>query len=132
MESHPTGKMSMNRILIIDDERELRAAMAEGLRDAGFEVLEASDGKQGLDMQREHRAQVAITDIFMPGQEGMETIFKLRSEYPSIKIIAISGGTATHGKYNFLPVAQSIGADRCLQKPFTAATLTSTVRELLR
>jgi DNA-binding response OmpR family regulator len=122
---------SMNRILLIDDDTELRTALAEALRDAGFQVSEASDGAQGAAMQRRAPADAVVTDIFMPGQEGMETIFSLRSAYPDLKIVAISGGTATKGSYNFLPIAQKIGADRSLQKPFKAALLVSTLRELL-
>lgn len=125
------GDSSMTRVLLIDDDAELRAALSEALRDAGFDVTEASDGEQGVQMQRSNPADVIVSDIFMPGQEGIETIFKLRSIYPTLKIIAMSGGTPNGGRYNYLPVARDLGADRCLQKPFTIARLISTVRELL-
>jgi DNA-binding response OmpR family regulator len=121
----------MTRVLVIDDDAELRAALVEGLRDAGFEVVEASDGTQGLDMQRTRPAGVVVTDLFMPGQEGMDTVFKLRVAHPETKIIVISGGTARGGTYDFLPVAKAIGADLCLRKPFKAAHLVSAIRELL-
>lgn len=121
----------MNKVLVIDDDAELRAVLVERLRDAGFEVSEAADGAQGLKLQRDDPADIVVTDIFMPDQDGMETVSKLRSIYPEIKIIAISGGMARDGKYNYLPVAKLIGADRCLQKPFKTAELVSAVRELL-
>lgn len=121
----------MSKVLLIDDDAELRAALAESLREAGFEVVEASDGARGLNIQRENPADVVVSDIFMPEQEGIETMFKLRSTYPALRIIAISGGFAKGGRYNYLPGAKDIGADRCLQKPFKAAHLVSTIRELL-
>jgi DNA-binding response OmpR family regulator len=121
----------MNKVLLIDDDDQLRAALAEGLREAGFEVLTASDGAQGLRLQREHRANAVVTDLFMPGQEGMETLHRLRSAYPTLKIIAISGGIAQGGKSDFLPVAGTIGADHCLRKPFRTAELVAALRQLL-
>lgn len=122
----------MSRVIVIDDDAELRAGLAERLRDAGFEVSEAPDGAAGLNLQRDHPADVVITDIFMPGQEGMETVHKFRSAYPDMKIIAISGGIAKHGKFNFVPVARAIGADRCLRKPFKTSDLVGAIRELLQ
>lgn len=122
----------MNRVIVIDDDTELRAALAERLRDAGFEVSEATDGAAGLSLHRDHPADVVVTDIFMPGQEGMETVHELRSTYPDLKIIAISGGYARRGQYDFVPAARAIGADRCLRKPFETADLVGTIRELLQ
>lgn len=122
----------MSRVIVIDDDADVRAGLAERLRDAGFEVSEAPDGVAGLNLHREHPADVVVTDIFMPGQEGMETVHQFRSAYPDMKIIAISGGITRHGKFNFVPVATAIGADRCLRKPFKTAELVSVIRELLR
>lgn len=121
----------MSRVLLIDDDAELRAALAEALLEAGFEVVEASDGARGVRIQRENPVDVVVSDIFMPEQEGIETMSKLRSMYPALRIIAISGGVAKSGNYNYLPVAMDMGADRCLQKPFKIAQLLSTIRELL-
>lgn len=122
----------MSRIIVIDDDPELRAELAERLRDAGFEVSEATDGAAGVSLHRDHPADVVVTDIFMPGQEGMETVHELRSAYPDLKIIAMSGGYTTSGQYDFLPAAREIGADRCLRKPFRTADLVGTIRELLQ
>jgi DNA-binding NarL/FixJ family response regulator len=76
---------------------------------------------------REHPSDLMITDLIMPDQEGVETITKLRREYPRLKIIAISG--AFGGRY--LRVAELLGADTVLQKPFTPQVLLDTVRKLL-
>jgi len=122
----------MSRVIVIDDDTELRAELAERLRDAGFEVSEATDGAAGLSLHRDRPADVVVTDIFMPGQEGMETVHELRSAYPDIKIVAISGGYARLGKYDFVTAAKAIGADRFLRKPFKTAELVGTIRELLQ
>lgn len=121
----------MKRVLVIDDDTELREALAEALREAGFEVLEASDGTQGLEMQRARPADVVVSDLFMPGQEGMDTVFRLRAAHPATKIIVISGGIARGGTFDFLPVAKAIGADLCLRKPFPVAQLLSAIGRLL-
>jgi DNA-binding response OmpR family regulator len=67
----------------------------------------------------------------MPEQEGIETIREARRRYPSIRILAISGGGAGGPEIQLLRFAQSFGADRALPKPFTATQLVSEVRELL-
>ena len=72
--------------------------------------------------QRARPAQVLITDIFMPGQEGIETIAAFRREWPEIRIIAMSGGGEV-SRRGYLGVAESVGADATLQKPFSFATL---------
>ena len=120
----------MARILVIDDEEGLRMIVREILESAGHEVLLAGDGQQGLELQRTERADLVITDIFMPQKEGIETIIELRQEFPGIKIIAMSGGGALR-TLDYLPAAQEFGALRTLSKPFEAAVLLATVDELL-
>jgi DNA-binding response OmpR family regulator len=122
----------VSRVIVIDDDADLRAGLAERLRDAGFDVSEASDGATGMNLHRDHPADVVVTDIFMPGQEGIATVHQFRSVYPDMKIIAISGGITRYGKFNLLPAAKAIGADRCLRKPFKTAELVGAIRELLQ
>jgi DNA-binding NarL/FixJ family response regulator len=71
-----------------------------------------------------------ITDVFMPDQDGIETIQQLREEFPSCRILAISGGSVT-GTSGTLTDAMLFGADATLAKPFTIGQLTSAVTELL-
>ena len=75
-------------------------------------------------------ADLVITDLIMPEQEGLETITSLKKEYPGIKIIAISGGGRI-GPEAYLPAAQELGADRVFSKPFDVRELAETVKELL-
>jgi DNA-binding response OmpR family regulator len=119
------------RILIIDDEDQPRRMLQQVLIRAGYEVIEARDGNQGLQLFRASPTDLIITDILMPEKEGLETIIDLRREFPAIKIIAISGGGRT-GNLNFLEVAKRLGAQRTLQKPFELQEMIAAVRELLQ
>jgi DNA-binding response OmpR family regulator len=119
------------RILIIDDEDQPRRMLQQVLIRAGYEVVEARDGNQGLQLFRVSQTDLIITDILMPEKEGLETIIDLRREFPAVKIIAISGGGRT-GNLNFLEVAKRLGAQRTLQKPFELQEMLIAVRELLQ
>jgi CheY-like chemotaxis protein len=91
----------MLRILIIDDEDQFRSMLRRVLERASYEVVEAQDGNEGIQRCREAPMDLIITDILMPGKEGLETIMDLRREFSQVKIIAISGGGRT-GDLNFL------------------------------
>ncbi len=120
----------MTRILVIDDEEMVRDMLRQTLEYAGYEVLEASEGEIGLRLFYSHRPALVITDILMPGREGIETIRELRKKAPEAKIIAISGGGRV-SKQDFLPVAQSFGAVKTLAKPFERHELLDAVRAVL-
>src|SRR5947208_2928258 len=94
----------MARIIVIDDEESVRLAVTRLLRAEGHEVLEAEDGAVGLRLYEEKPAALVITDIVMPEQEGMETIFKLMKKNPRPKIIAISGRDE-----DWLDIARKLG-----------------------
>jgi DNA-binding response OmpR family regulator len=118
------------RILIIDDDDQIRRMLCQALEQAGYEAVEARDGQEGLEHFRATPIDLIITDILMPGKEGLETIMELRRAVPGIKIIAISGGGQT-GNMTFLEVARYLGAQRALQKPFELRELLNAVREVL-
>ena len=120
----------MADILLIEDDDLLRGVLAKTLAHAGHEVIEARDGRQGLELSRVARVNLVITDLIMPGQEGLETIMALRREQPKMPVIAISGG-ANHTKL-YLDIAAKIGARRVLQKPFTPQRLMEVVAEVLK
>ena len=75
-------------------------------------------------------AEVIITDLFMPGREGIETIMEVRRQYPKIKIIAFSGGAPKTG-VSFLTLAQKLGAHKTLIKPFSADEMLAALHHLL-
>jgi len=118
------------RILVIDDEAEIRSVLREALEAAGYEVAVAEDGARGLEAQRARPADLVITDIFMPGKEGIETIQELHEEFPGLRIIAMSAG-GTLRTLDYLPIAREFGAVRTISKPFDNDTLLAAVREAL-
>jgi CheY-like chemotaxis protein len=113
----------MASVLIVDDEDQIRTLMHTALERAGFQVQEAVDGKEALDCYRKQPFDLVIMDILMPDQDGLESIIQLRREFPTVKVIAITGGSDMIGVLNFLEVARMLGARRTLQKPFDLTTL---------
>ena len=80
----------MPRILVIDDEEIVRDMLRNLLQHAGYEVTEAPDGDEGVRLYQAERPDLLITDVFMPGRNGLEVIKELREEDPDAKIIAIA------------------------------------------
>ncbi len=120
----------MPRILVIDDDPNVRDILRRMLGRAGYDVLTASNGKAGVQLFRDQGADVVITDIVMPEQEGLETIRELRGEYPEVKIIVVSGGGGLGEPSSYLYMAKMFGARYTLQKPIPRGELLAAVREL--
>ncbi|MDA0747084.1 MAG: response regulator [bacterium] len=116
----------MARILVIDDDYEIRLALRKLLELSGYEVIEAANGHDGARLYSRNPVDLIITDIFMPDKDGVEVLLELRTDYPDIKVIVISG----EGR-NFLPAAQDFGALRTFPKPFPSQELLQAVKELL-
>jgi DNA-binding response OmpR family regulator len=120
----------MARVLIIDDDVTLRQALTKHLERAGHDVRQAPDGDAGVRAYQRHAADLVIVDIFMPVQGGLQTIGRLRREWPSVKILAMSG-VKSAGALDVAGHATSLGADRFIAKPFEATELLELVRTLL-
>lgn len=114
----------MPQILVVDDDRELRGWMQELLTRAGYEVSEAADGNEALKRLREARFDLVILDLVMPEKDGVETLIELRRDSPCPKVIVISGR-------DYLAIAEHLGAQETLAKPFTASELISAVQAVL-
>ena len=121
----------MARILLIDDEDQVRATLKEIMEKQGYEVAEAADGYEGMRLYREKPADLVITDMIMPKKEGMETIMDLKTEFPETKIIAISGGGWVRPE-PYLEVAKGIGAIRVFTKPFDIEAFLAAISEALQ
>jgi DNA-binding response OmpR family regulator len=121
----------MAKILLIDDDESLRGILRETLAHFGHMVIEACNGKQGLELFEQTKPDLVITDIVMPEKEGLEVLMELRRKPSPVKIIAISGGGTT-GKVEYLHVAKLMGAAAVLAKPFSVDALMGAVDALLR
>src|SRR5688572_26225145 len=86
---------SLRRLLVVDDNEDMRQTMKRLLERLGYEVEIAANGARALEMQHKVAADVLITDIFMPDTDGLETINHFRTTFPNVKIIAMSGGGAS-------------------------------------
>lgn len=120
----------MTKILIIDDEPQLRSVLRDILVKEGFAVQDASDGHVGLALWRKDPADLLLTDIFMPNKDGIEIIMELKRSQPQAKIIAMTGG----GPSQLMEIgaaAAFLGADRTIEKPFDRQGLLAAVRSLL-
>jgi CheY-like chemotaxis protein len=120
----------MIRILLIDDEALARDMLWQMLERAGYDVVEAASGREGLQHYQTTAIDVIITDILMPDQDGLETIQELRRLAPEAKIIAISGGGQS-GLLDLLPIAAKLGAQRTLWKPLRRLELLEAIRQLV-
>lgn len=120
----------MARILVIDDIPEIRELLKDGLGNAGHEVITASEGGEAIRQFRDNPCDLVITDLIMPGKEGIETIREFRQIDPGIKIIAISGGSSMAAD-NYLVLAKKLGADLTVQKPFSVRDMISRIEDLL-
>ncbi len=119
----------MSKILVIDDEEIVREATATMLRQAGHFVSEAGNGEEALQvLQDGQRFDLIVTDLVMPGKEGLETIQSIRKSYPELRLIAMSGAMSSS---TYLRAASALGATVVLQKPFRRIELLDAVKKAL-
>ena len=130
----------MARILIVDDEEDVRIALKQVLERAGYEVSVAATGNEGLDVMKREGADLVITDVIMPGVDGIVTAKQIREKYRDTRIIVISGGGRTApdpyepdaiSTRSYLAFASKAGADQTLTKPFDRDELLRAVQDLL-
>ena len=118
----------MPRILIIDDDAAVRTTVRVLLERAGYEIIEAGDGREGSRML--DGVDLVITDLLMPEVDGVDLLGMIRREGRSVPVIAMSGGGKVDSK-SYLDVAKALGAFATIAKPFDLEHLLSTVRDAL-
>lgn len=120
----------MARVLVIDDDEELRTLVKAMLVSVGHQVEEALDGQDGLRIFKERSADLVITDINMPGMDGHEVIVAFRDLNKEVPIVAMSGGGAV-SKDDLLLNAAALGAVEVIVKPFEYRQLVGAVGRAL-
>ena len=120
----------MARILVIEDDDWVRGVVNAALLRDGHVVTEACNGKEGLARYRPETIDLVVTDLIMPEIEGLETIAELKRKFPTIKILAVSGG-GRMAPESQLKVASKMGARGVLAKPFSVEALSAAVQQLL-
>jgi len=120
----------MAHILVVDDDVLICRVLRHALEGAGYQVTEAYDGRKALAAHKASPADLVITDLIMPGMEGIETILEFKKHSPATKIIAMSGGGMGQGP-DYLVMAQRFGAHQTIFKPFTMQKLSAVVSEVM-
>jgi two-component system chemotaxis response regulator CheY len=117
-------------ILLVEDDDQLRGTLKMLLTSAGYEVSEAADGTRVFAMHQQQRFDLVITDVVMPDIDGLAVIMGLRRIDKDVRIIAMSGGGQGKGE-DYLRIAQKLGADLTLSKPFANQELLEAVHKAL-
>ncbi len=122
--------IKMRKILLIEDNDDFREMLSLMLERAGYQVVQAVDGADGLHILESDAFDLIITDIIMPEKEGLETILEIKQKKPDSKIIAISGGgRSSAGSY--LKTAEYFGALKAFQKPFNKNEFIEAVQNIV-
>lgn len=110
--------MTPATILLIEDHASVRAMLARVLEDAGYQVCEAADGRQGLERLRAQPVDLVLMDLQMPGMSGLELLLELTRACLNLKVIAMSGHSA-----HVLQTARLLGARQTFAKPLDLPAL---------
>jgi DNA-binding response OmpR family regulator len=113
----------MPRILVIDDQSDVRAMISIVLRVKHFEIVEAASGAAGLKEFERSKFDLAIVDIFLQGSNGFDVIAIMRERIPNLPIVAISGMTTL----DFIAASPELANVICLQKPFRPYQLVAAI-----
>ena len=120
----------MKTVLIIDDESAVCESLSINIREMGYDAIATAKGDSAEELIQQHGVDLVITDIYMPEQDGLEIIRRLRKQWAKMPIIAISGGGES-GNLDVLRTALALGASASLIKPYEPAELESILQQFL-
>ncbi len=118
---------SVPRILVVDDDPDIRGVILEFLTPDGYEVRLAANGREAFGILGFEDVDLVLTDLVMPDREGIEMIQEIRQRFPAVKTVAMSG--AVFGPY--LRAAELLGANATLSKPLNSSLLRLTLQQVL-
>lgn len=113
------------RVLVIEDNQDLRDYLRLALESQGYQVLTARNGKEALGYLNGHPVDAVLTDLFMPEMDGIETITALRRHFPDLRVVAMSGRPGV----DYLTVARELGVAHTLRKPFEIDELLAVLKD---
>ncbi len=119
--------MEKKTILVVDNGETIRETLLKILEREGYNVLTANDGQAALEMIREHKVNLILSDVCMPRMDGNKLLKAAKSILPDVEVILMTG----HGKMEMGLEALREGAFDFIQKPFTKLTLNKTVKQAL-
>lgn len=118
-------------LLVVDDDANIRQIMRLLLEAAGYRVLCADDGKEAMKLLAAQPFDLVLTDMLMPGSDGLELLSAIKKSRSTTRVLVMSGGGMI-GVGDYLKVAKKLGAHGVLEKPFTSEVLLTTVADLLK
>ncbi|MCF6149331.1 MAG: response regulator [Candidatus Kuenenia sp.] len=123
----------MNKILIVDDDSQIREIVKFFLEKQGYMIFEASNGFKAIKLCKLNEFDLVIADIYMPGMDGIKFIEELQKFSPKTKVIAISGGEQCHFFSSGLQLASALhrGAIYSLKKPIKMEELQDIIKEII-
>ncbi len=116
-------------ILVVDDDMDFREFVTDLLETRDFIVYKAENGKEGIEILMKEKIDIILTDMIMPEREGVETIMEVKIIHPEIKIIAMSGAMR---RDTYLQIADGLGADATLSKPFRKQEMFDAIKEVCK
>jgi two-component system OmpR family response regulator len=120
--------VSEARLLVVDDEPNIRELLAASLRYAGFDVIVAADGAEALRAAAQHHPDLVLLDVMMPGVDGFEVVRRMRSEGRDVPVLFLTARDSTQDKVTGL----TLGGDDFVTKPFSLEEVVARIRALLR
>ena len=121
----------MSRILVVDDEQPVRKMICSIFKFDPYEFIEASNGEEAMQICNDTELDLLITDIVMPEKHGIDLIMEVSKKFPKLPVIAISGGGGVTGRFDYLEIAELVGANNILRKPFGTNELRNLVKNIL-
>lgn len=119
--------MDKSRILIVDDEPEMRSVLRQAFEFAGYDVADAADGHAGLEAFQAHHPSLIVSDICMPGIDGLHMLRIIRQQCANAKVILITGYTHEDQKTG----DDEVHPNGFFEKPFTLSSLIAAAQEIL-
>jgi CheY-like chemotaxis protein len=115
----PNPTIASRAILVIDDNEDLRSILEAKLIAIGYRVTTAANGQDAATELNRERFDLVITDVYMPGKDGLEVVRELYKSHPTLPVVVMSGGGSKMSAAQYLGAAQLLGAVAVLQKPFS-------------
>ena len=120
--------MAKERVLIVDDEKNIVSSLQEILNDEGYEIVTAEDGLDALEMIQSEPPDLVLLDIWLPGMDGIEVLQAIKTYHPEIEVLVMSG----HGTIDTAVKATKLGAYDFIEKPFSLDQLVLSVEKALK
>lgn len=119
----------MNRLLLAEADEDVRKNLAWSLSRAGYEVVQAANGREALKLLHHPVPDLVVTSVFLPDRDGLEVIREVRAQLREVSVVALSANCKRCG-FDVFDIALRLGADRVLEKPVTPQVLLKALMSL--